>query len=247
MTLPGPPERLYGDLAPWWPLISPVEVYEEDAVLAAELFALAARPVRDVLELGSGGGHTAYHLAPRHTLTLVDLSPGMLDLSRRLLPDATHVAGDMRDVRLGRTFDGVLVHDAIDYMTTADDLSAVFRTAFAHLRPGGVAVFFPDHVADTFEPGTDCGGSDADDGSGVRYLEWSLPAAPGTTTVRTDYTFTIRETDGSVRTVHETHVTGLFAVAEWQRLLAAAGFAVTTAQEDGGHGRTLFAALRQPS
>ncbi|MFI7274544.1 class I SAM-dependent methyltransferase [Streptomyces sp. NPDC049879] len=244
MTTPGPPERLYGDLAPWWPLISPVDVYEPDAALATELFALAAHPVREVLELGSGGGHTAYHLRDRHALTLVDLSPAMLDMSRRLLPGAAHLPGDMRDVRLGRTFDAVLVHDAIDYMTTHDDLSAVFRTAWEHLRPGGIAVFFPDHVADTYEPVTDCGGSDAEDGSGVRYLEWSLPPEPGATTVRTDYTFTIREKDGGVHTVHETHVTGLFAVAEWQRLLTAAGFEVTTAREDGGQGRTLFAARR---
>ncbi|KAB8165792.1 methyltransferase domain-containing protein [Streptomyces sp. 3MP-14] len=239
-TASGTTPRLYGELAPWWPLISPVEVYEEDAATAAELFALAVRPVREVLELGSGGGHLARHLRDRFTLTLVDLSPEMLAVSRAVNPDVEHLTGDMRELRLGRTFDAVLVHDAIDYMTTADDLAATFHTARAHLRPGGVAAFFPDHVADTYEPVTDCGGSDAPDGSGVRYLEWSLPPAPGATTVRTDYSFTLRAADGSVRLVHEAHHTGLFPVAEWQRLLADAGFAVTTVTEQGGAERTLF-------
>ncbi len=240
VTTEDPAARLYGELAPWWPLISPVEVYEDDAAAATELFGLAGHPVREVLELGSGGGHLAHHLLSRYAMTLVDLSPGMLAVSRRLNPGAPHVLGDMRDIRLGRTFDAVLVHDAVDYMTTPQDLSAAFRTAFAHCRPGGVAVFFPDHVADTFEPVTDCGGSDAGDGRGVRYLEWRLPREPGATTARTEYTFTLRDADGSIRTVHETHITGLFPVAEWQRLLAAAGFQVSTARESGGQERTMF-------
>jgi SAM-dependent methyltransferase len=244
MTIPGSVARLYGDLAGWWPLISPVEVYEGDAGIAVELFGLAERPVREVLELGSGGGHTAFHLRSRYAMTLVDLSPEMLALSRELIPGAEHLPGDMRDVRLGRAFDAVLVHDAIDYMRTREDLSAAFRTAFEHCRPGGVAVFFPDHVADTFEPVTDCGGSDAEDGSGVRYLEWSRPPEPGATSVRTDYTFTFREADGTVRTVHEAHETGLFPVADWQRLLGAAGFGVSTVRESGGHDRTVFVGHR---
>ncbi|WP_165989521.1 class I SAM-dependent methyltransferase [Streptomyces sp. YIM 98790] len=251
MTTPGqagPPARLYGDLAPWWPLISPAEVYRDDAETVARLFGLAERPVREVLELGSGGGHTACHLRDRYRLTLVDLSEEMLAVSRELNPGVEHLRGDMRDLRLGREFDAVFVHDAIDYMTTPDDLAAAFRTAYAHCRPGGAAVFFPDHVAETYRPATDCGGSDAPDGSGARYLEWSLPAEPGATTVRTEYTFTLRSADGQVRTAHETHVFGLFPVAEWHRLLAGAGFRVSTATEtvvgEDRPPRTLFTGVR---
>src|SRR5947199_313515 len=81
-----------------------------------------AVPVHEVLELGSGGGHNAVHLKARFTMTLVDLSAGMLDMSRRLNPECEHHQGDMRTVRLGRTFDAVFVHDAVDYMLTEDDL-----------------------------------------------------------------------------------------------------------------------------
>ena len=49
--------RLYSDLAAWWPLISPPEEYTEEAAFAARLLGQAARPVEEVLELGSGGGH----------------------------------------------------------------------------------------------------------------------------------------------------------------------------------------------
>ena len=41
----------------------------------------------------------------------------MLELSRTLNPDCEHLEGDMRTLRLGRTFDAVLIHDAVMYMT----------------------------------------------------------------------------------------------------------------------------------
>jgi len=50
--------RFYGDLARWWPLISPPEDYAEEAAFAASVIRTASIPVRDVLELGSGGGHS---------------------------------------------------------------------------------------------------------------------------------------------------------------------------------------------
>ena len=83
--------RLYQDLAAWWPLISPPEEYAEEAAFAGRLLRRADRPVRAVLELGSGGGHCASHLAPGFSMTLVDLSPGMLAVSRRLNPDCEHI------------------------------------------------------------------------------------------------------------------------------------------------------------
>lgn len=112
-----------------------------------------------MLELGSGGGNNASHMKREFLLTLVDRSPGMLGVSRRLNPECEHVEGDMRSVRLGRTFDAVFVHDAIAYLTTEDDLRALFETAFEHCRRGGVALFVPDCVGETFEPATDHGGT----------------------------------------------------------------------------------------
>ncbi len=42
--------RFYGELAVWWPLISPPEDYEEEAAFAATLLRSAPIPVREVLE-----------------------------------------------------------------------------------------------------------------------------------------------------------------------------------------------------
>ena len=79
-------------------------------------------------------------------MTLVDLSPQMLAVSRALNPECEHREGDMRTVNLGRTFDAVFVHDAIMYMTSeADSLIAAMRNAYRHCRAGGVALFVPDY------------------------------------------------------------------------------------------------------
>ena len=216
--------RFYEELAEWWPLISPAAEYEEEAAFSAEVLRSASIPVRDVLELGSGGGHNAVHLKASFALTLVDLSEDMLNVSRRINPECVHQRGDMRTVRLGRDFDAVFVHDAVDYMTTEDDLRHAIETAFAHCRPGGVAVFVPDSTSESFDPGTDHGGSDGPDGRGVRYLEWEWDPHPDDTWTLVEYVFVLRDADGSVRVDHETHRLGLFGRDHWLGTIAVAGF-----------------------
>lgn len=207
------------------------------------LLRTGTRSVRTVLELGSGGGHVASHLSPNAEMTLVDLSPAMLDVSRRLNPACEHVQGDMRTVRLGRLFDAVLVHDAIDYLLDEDDVVALARTVASHLAPGGVAVLAPDHVTETFEPGTDWGGSDASDGRGARYLEWTWDPDPNDSRIRTEYSFVLRRSDGTVTTAHETHEFGLFSTQRWLAMLEMGGLpaiAVTEQTDEPRPARTLL-------
>jgi len=223
---------VYADLAPWWPLLSPVAGYEAQAAYIATLLHSAALPVTDLLELGSGGGHVAAHLKRHFRMTLVDLSPQMLRVSRRLNPRCRHAHADMRSVRLGTTFDAVLVHDAIAYMTTVDDLAAALATAHAHCRPGGMAVFVPDHVTETFAPGSDHGGSDGDDGRGARYLAWTWDPDPADTWVLTQYALLLRRPGGDVEVHQDLHRTGLFSRGLWLALLAEAGFEASAVEED---------------
>jgi SAM-dependent methyltransferase len=223
--------RLYQDLAEWWPLISPPGEYAAEAAHLAEVFGSAAIPVRDVLDLGSGGGHVATHLKDRLTLTLLDRSADMLVTSRRLNPECIHVQGDMRAARLGRLFDAVLVHDAVDYVTSEDDLRRVIETAFAHCRPGGIAVFVPDYTAETFQPGSGGGGSSTSDGRQGSFREWRWDPDPADDWIQVEYEFVLREAGRAERVVRETHRLGAFPRATWLRLLAAAGF---TAQAGNG-------------
>lgn len=230
--------RFYGDLATWWPLISPPEDYTEEAAYASTLLRSACIPVREVLELGSGGGHNAAHLKADFAMTLTDLSADMLELSRRLNPGCEHHQGDMRTVRLGRSFDAVFVHDAVDYMVTELDLRQAVDTAFVHCRPGGVAVFMPDSTKETFVAETDHGGTDGASGRAARYLDWTWDPDPTDTWALTEYAFLLRETDGTVRLAHETHRFGVFGHDDWLRIMAAAGFDASAATEVTTEDRT---------
>ena len=222
--------ELYHSLANWWPVISPPSEYAEEAALYVETIRGAARaPVREVLELGSGGGNNASHMKRAFALTLVEPAEKMRELSRTLNPECRHVAGDMRTVRLGRTFDAVFVHDAIMYMTTEDDLRAALATVAIHLAPGGVALVVPDATAETFREATEHGGGENASGRRARYLQWTLPPEPGETSYVTHYAFLLREPDGTMRAAHDVHREGLFPRATWLRLFGEVGLAATLA------------------
>lgn len=147
----------------------------------------------------------------------------MIALSQTLNPNCEHVVGDMRSMRLGREFDAVFIHASIEYITTLNELRQALTTAFVHCKNGGRALFVPDQVQETFEPSTEHGGSDGD-GRGACYLEWSHDIAPGTTTYHTDYVFLLYEKGKATQFVTETHTLGVFARADWLRLLAEVGF-----------------------
>jgi SAM-dependent methyltransferase len=248
--------RLYRDLAGWWPLISPPREYADEARYLAAVLGSAAVPVREVLDLGSGGGHNAVHLKGGLALTLIDLSEEMLSVSRRLNPECAHLQGDMRTVRLGRMFDAVLVHDAVDYVTCEADLRQVIGTAFAHCRPGGVAVFVPDYTAETFEPASGGGGGSDETGRQASFRERTWDPDPDDDWVQSDYEFVLRTADGGVQVVQEAHRLGSFSRDAWLRLLADAGFDPewrsgpgTPAEQDSGGRmpRNLFIGRRAAS
>lgn len=216
--------RLYRDLAEWYPLLTPVEDYAEEAAFYLNQFlAHCSHTPRTLLDLGSGAGHNGAHLKSNLACTLVDLEPAMLKLSKRLNPECQHIQGDMRTVRLGCTFDCILVHDAVNYMTSRSDLACAVETAFMHTSPGGVALFCPDFVSETFKPGCESGGSDGI-GRALRYLEWWTMPSAGCEKYVADMAYMLRDEAGNVEVVHERHTMGLFSRDVWLSLIADAGY-----------------------
>lgn len=217
--------KLYTELAAWWPLLSPVGDYTEEARFFWQLMKESGLPpAPSLLELGSGGGSNAFHIKHHFPhVTLTDISPQMLAISQLLNSECIHLEGDMRTLRLERTFDVVFVHDAIDYMLTLDDLQAALQTAAVHCKPGGLALFVPDYVRETFEPSTDHGGVDGDRRS-LRYLEWTYDPDESDSTYVTEFAYLLQEGDRQTRVEHEVHTCGFFPRADWPRLLNEAGF-----------------------
>jgi SAM-dependent methyltransferase len=229
--------RIYHQDAAWFELLtSPDDYIDEAELLRQALVETADGPVRTVLELGTGGGCNAAHLKKYFRLTLVDLSPAMIELARRRNPECEHIPGEKRSVRLSRCFDSVFIHDAITYMTTLEDLRAALETAFVHCRPGGSAAFMPKFLRESFTPVTRHGGTDGSDGRAMRYLHWCNDPDPQDTCYTVHLTFVMREADGGYRVESEEHINGFFPRATWNQLLADVGFvAPQFHQHEGAH------------
>ncbi|MBM3773216.1 MAG: class I SAM-dependent methyltransferase [Acidimicrobiia bacterium] len=220
------PVKIYDEYADWFHLLTARKDYAAEAADYVSLIESICPDARTLLELGCGGGNNASYLKHRFDCTLTDLSPRMLDVSRSINPECEHIAGDMRTLRLGRQFDAVFVHDAVEYMTTADDLRQVASTAYVHTRPGGVALFVPDGTAETFAECVDDGGEDGADGRAMRYQEWAFDPDPTDGVYEVHFACLLRE-GGAVRMIHDRHVHGLFTRQLWLDVLASAGFDVT--------------------
>lgn len=104
-----------------------------------------AEDAGSVLDLGCGTGTLAARLTEGgREVTGVDPADAMLEIARRRPggQKATWVEADARVVRLGRTFDlVVLTGHAFQVFLTDQDQAAVLSTIAAHLAPGGRFIF----------------------------------------------------------------------------------------------------------
>jgi SAM-dependent methyltransferase len=95
-----------------------------------------------VLDLGCGSGRpVAQHMAELGLrVTGVDSSPTMISLCRERLPDQEWIVADMRQLALGRCFDGILAWDSFFHLSH-DDQRRVFPIFADHASAGTVLMF----------------------------------------------------------------------------------------------------------
>ena len=235
--------RLYDELAHLWPLVSPPEDYAEEARYWRRALRAKLGPGRHrILEMGVGGGHNLSHLTGDFDATAVDISEKMLYLSRKLNPGVEHHLGDMRSIRLGRTFKAVLIHDAISYMLTEGDLRDAFDTARAHLEPGGALIVAPDWFAESFKGPSVLHWTRSKDDMELTMIEYISDPDSADTTIESIFFYILRER-GSLLVEQDLHITGLFPLDTWLRLMGDAGFQVEQVNypvHDGGYGGRLL-------
>ena len=235
--------RLYNDLAYLWPIISPPDEYLDEAAFFRDVVHELLGPGRHkLLELGVGGGHNLSHLTADFDCVAVDLSPEMVALSEKLNPRVEHHVGDMRNIRLNQTCDAILVHDAVSYLLTEQDLIETFATAVTHLRPGGVLMVAPDWVQETFPDGWVFNWKQEQEGISIRIEEVMEDSDTSDTQVESTYTYTITE-NGETTVEEDTHITGLFPMSTWTTLMEDAGVNVEVRSlppNEGGYGSWLF-------
>ena len=176
------------DLAP--------DEYAEEAAFAAGLLASAAVPVTDVLELGSGGGNNALHLKAHFRMTLVDLSEGMLAVSRELNPGCEHSRGDMRTcawthLRRGLPPRRDRLHD--DREATSPPRS---RPPSRTAAPAEPRFSSPTTSARRSSPPRSTAGTTAR--ARPALPDWTWDPDPEDTSIRTEYAFVLRDPSGAV-------------------------------------------------
>ena len=240
---------MYHEFAHLWPVNSAPEDYAHEAGYWRDALRARLGPGRhQILELGVGGGNNLSHLTADFQATAVDISEQMLANSKRLNPSVEHHIGDMRSVRLGRTFKAVIIHDAICCMLTEADLRATFATAKAHLELGGVFITAPDWFRETFK-GTFVTHSTRRRGDlELTCIEYLYDPDPGDTSLEAVFFYMMKE-NGSLRIERDLHTMGLFPMQTWLRLIGEAGFDVETARypvhEDGREAHLLVGVLTQ--
>ena len=218
--------RLYGDLAWVWPIISlPQDYIEETNHFCKVIKEHSQIGVKTLLDLGCGGGHNDYTLKRHFEVTGIDTSVAMLKLARHLNPEATYSVGDMRTVRLGKTFDAVTIFDSINYMLTPEELRAAFVTAFEHLAPGGVFLTIVEETPEHFQHNKTVCSTHSQGDIEITFIENHYDPDPTDTTYEATFVYLIRrKSQLEVETDH--HLCGIFEMKIWIDILKEVGFEV---------------------
>jgi SAM-dependent methyltransferase len=140
----------FGDYSSYYNLLYKDKDYAGEAQYVHELIQKYRPGAKTILNLGCGTGNHDFELAKLgYKVTGIDLSAEMLAAANNCTttidtqtssPNFIH--GDIRTVRLNKTFDVVIsLFHVMSYQTTNDDLRAAFNTAKTHLDSGGLFLF----------------------------------------------------------------------------------------------------------
>jgi len=238
--------HLYTDLAWLWPMWG--DAATEYAHYCQHVTCLirqhAKRPAATLLDIGCGGGKNVLNLKREFQVTGLDLSPAMLAQSKELNPDCTFVEGDMRTCRLGRTFDSVLMDDAISHMSCRTDFVEAFRTAYSHLNPGGVLIATPDVTIEAFQQNKTTTTRATRNGLDVVFVENVYDPDPTDEQYETTILYLIRD-HGRFRIDTDHWILGIFSLDTWRQVLRDTGFEIHEGRYNPGEDEyTVFACVK---
>jgi ArsR family transcriptional regulator len=144
-------QAYFSRLAPEWDHLRSLHA-PETVVEAAVLEALGPKPIRNLVDLGTGTGRMLQLLAPRASRTVgLDASHAMLSVARANLEKAGLRGIELRQGDIYAppfprdTFDLVIIHQVLHYL---DDPARAIREAARLVAPGGriLVVDFAPHA-----------------------------------------------------------------------------------------------------
>jgi len=130
---------LYERNASFFESMRPVNLSEKHWL---DLFASSIPAGGHILDIGCGNGSpiAEYFLSQGFKVTGIDSSPSMIARCKDKFPNATWIVADMRELDLGRTFDGILAWDSFFHLCQRDqrDMFALFS---ANAKAGTALMF----------------------------------------------------------------------------------------------------------
>jgi SAM-dependent methyltransferase len=218
--------RMYDELVDLWTVVSEPRDYDSEAEHWRRALREKLGPGRHkLLELGIGAGDNLNHFAKEYQATGVDISEKMLEISRKQNPEVMHYRGDMRTIRLDQKFNAVIIHDAISYLTSEEDLRNTIKTAAIHLEPRGVFVIAPEWYKETYKQAAIYHVTRNQNGRSLTFIQYEIDPDKSDTTMQCLMLYLITE-NGKLRVEQDLHTTGIFSMKTWDKLLTEAGFQI---------------------
>ena len=227
---------VFKDYSRYYNLLYKDKNYQAETNYIDELIRkYSSQPVTTVLNLGCGTGKHDLFLAKKgYQITGVDLSDDMLDIARQsAIPGANFYQGDIRTLRLNKTFDAVIsLFHVMSYQVTWQDLLDAFTTAKAHLNPGGIFIFDfwygPGVLSD--QPTERKKEAEDNELKITRYTTPVMHPNDNIVDVQFDVNITDKKTLQNFQ-LKETHRMRYLFLPELRQLLDTAGFTILTEEE----------------
>jgi SAM-dependent methyltransferase len=234
----------YSKLAWTEPIVGPPEEYADDTEVFARIIREHSKiKPETLLHLGCGAGGNDYTFKRYFKVTGIDISNDMLEIAKKLNPEAVYHNQDMRTVKLEEYFDAVAIPDSIGYMVTVKDLKRAIFSAYKHLKPGGVLLITALIKEGFMENNFFYTGSQKD--IEITVFENNYIADPAETTYEATIIHLIRK-KGKLEIHSDCHTIGLFKLATWLDILKEFEFEVKQIKMEHSYDRFILGEGKYP-
>ena len=187
----------------------------------------------EVLEFGSGtGGHGRLLAENGYNIIGIELSESMVQNAQQSDGFRSQL-GDIRTVRMGRSFNAVLaLFHVVSYQTSNEDVIAVFQSAATHLEKGGLFIFdvWYSPAVYNLRPETRVKRMADNNIEITRIAEPNI--RPNENRVDVNYTVFVKEKiSNTFQTFSETHPMRHYSISEIDFIASIAGFDRVAAEE----------------
>ncbi|WP_028783279.1 class I SAM-dependent DNA methyltransferase [Thalassobacillus devorans] len=187
-----------------------------------------------MLDMGCGTGEITIRLAEKgYQMTGVDLSEDMLAIANHKTPSHTRIHWlhqDIRNLAGLKDYDTVISYfDVLNYITSLEDLKAVFRQTYNILKPGGTFIFDVHSLSHLQQ--SMAGKTFAEVYDETTYI-WFCEHGEQADTFVHDLTFFIQKPEGSYKRFDEYHTQRGYRMDRLKKELHAAGFIIMAIYAD---------------